>query len=219
MLGGHLLCASSLPGALPCTPARGSGREVLASACLQAKNPGSEEVSAALESGPEARGLWFLSRVHSLVYCFMLWFLTSDLERSSGNFGERNPRKVRGRGGQHLPKETGVACRWGSCCEPSRQREEQEGRLRGGGFPCARETQRGDCGLSGEAGAGVGSWPGLRAGMGSWVGLRGQRGLLGWSEGLTGLLGWSEGLVWVLGWSEGPAWGPGWSEGLVWVLG
>ena len=104
MLGGQLLCASSLPGALPCTPARGSGREVLASACLQTKNPGSEEVSAALESGPEARGLWFLSRVHSLVYCFMLWFLTSDLERSSGSFGERKPGKVRGRGGQHLPK-------------------------------------------------------------------------------------------------------------------
>lgn len=87
-----------------CTPASGSGREVLASACLQAKNPGSEEVSAALESGPEARGLRFLSRVHSLVYCFMLWLLTSDSERSSGSFGERKPGKVRGRGGRHLPE-------------------------------------------------------------------------------------------------------------------
>lgn len=108
VLGGHLLCASSLPGAsagaMPCTPASGSGRDVLASVCLQAKNLGSEELSAALESGPETRGQWFLSWVHSLVYCFMLWLLTSDSERSSGSFGERNPGKVRGRGGQHLPK-------------------------------------------------------------------------------------------------------------------
>ena len=92
-----------------------------------------------------------------------------------------------------------MACRWGSCWEPSRQREEQERRLRGGGFSCARETQRGDCGLSGEAGAGVGSWAGLRAGVGSWAGLRAGVGSWAGLRGWCGLLGWSEGLVWAPG--------------------
>ena len=91
------LCQVVLQAPCP-APASGSGREVLASACLQVKNLGSEEVRGALESGPEARGLRFFSLVHLLMYCFMLWLLTSDSERSSGSFGERKPGKAGARG-------------------------------------------------------------------------------------------------------------------------
>ena len=187
MLGGHLLCAGSLPGAsagaMPCTPASGSGRAILVSTCLQVKNLGSEEVRGALESGPEAQGLWFLSLVHLLGYCFILWLLASDSERSSGSFGERKPGKAGGRGGRHLPEAlsqgTGVvpgvgvrvvlgafqaegragakALRWGlAVCKP-------------GVETVARVVRLGS------------AWgPGLS---------EGQCGLLGWSEGLSGLLG------------------------------
>lgn len=82
-----------------------------------------------------------VSLTRSFVCLLFLWRLSPDTGHYSGSFGERNPREVRvgggGGGGGGIfprPRARKQVCvhRWGWCVEPSRWREQQVRRLRGG---------------------------------------------------------------------------------------